>query len=155
MSAAVGSVAPPVGQDAATCVHCGAPAPPGRRFCCTGCAAAFETIQGLGLGRYYRQRLLDPASRPPRPEATEPRHDLARHVRSQGDGRCDLTLAIDGLHCGACVWLIESILGREPSVLTGRVNLTTRRLRLVWQGAVEDAGRLVGLVEALGYRLVP
>ncbi|MDE2583201.1 MAG: heavy metal translocating P-type ATPase metal-binding domain-containing protein, partial [Rhodospirillales bacterium] len=155
MSAAIGRVAAPPAQEGAACAHCGAPAPPGRRFCCAGCAAAFETIQGLGLGRYYRQRLLDPASRPPRPEATEPRHDLARHVRSQGDGRCELTLAIDGLHCGACVWLIESILGREPSVLTGRVNLTTRRLRLVWQGAVEDAGRLVGLVEALGYRLVP
>ena len=59
-----------------TCAHCGLTAPAGRRFCCPGCAAAFETIQALGLGRYYEQRLLDPAVRPPRPEAGE-RWDLA------------------------------------------------------------------------------
>jgi P-type Cu2+ transporter len=35
------------------------------------------------------------------------------------------------------------------------VNMTTRRLRLVWRGAAAEAERLVELVEALGYRLVP
>ncbi len=156
MSAAVGRVAPPVAQDAASCAHCGAPAPPGRRFCCAGCAAAFETIQGLGLGRYYRQRLLDPGLRAPRPEsAAGARQDLLRHIRTRDDGSCELALAIDGLQCGACVWLIESVLGREPAVLTGRVNMTTRRLRLVWRGAAADAATLVGRIEALGYRLIP
>ena len=29
----------------------------GRRFCCPGCAAAHDIIEGLGLGRYYRQRV--------------------------------------------------------------------------------------------------
>ena len=156
MSAALGRVAAPVAQDGAACAHCGAPAPPGRRFCCTGCAAAFETIQGLGLGRYYRQRLLDPALRAPRPElAPGARQDLLRHIQTHPDGSCELALAIDGLQCGACVWLIESVLGREPAVLTGRVNMTTRRLRLVWRGAAADAATLVGRIEALGYRLIP
>ena len=45
------------------CVHCGQTAPTGERFCCPGCAVAFDTIERLGLGRYYRQRLLDPAVR--------------------------------------------------------------------------------------------
>ncbi len=110
------------------CVHCGLATAPGRRFCCPGCAAAFETIQTLGLGQYYRQRLLDPALRAPRPEATD-RPDLARHIADRADGTHELTLAIDGLQCGACVWLIESVLAREPTVLTGRVNMTTSRLR--------------------------
>ncbi len=155
-AAAAAGLAPPAAADAPACAHCGLPAPPGRRFCCAGCAAAFETIAGLGLGRYYRQRLLDPARRPPRPDdAAAPRHDLARHVVCHADGRCELTLAVDGLQCGACVWLIESVLGREPGVLTGRVNLTTRRLRLVWQGTAARAEVLVRAIEALGYRLVP
>jgi Cu2+-exporting ATPase len=141
------------GEDS-VCVHCGLPAPSGRRFCCLGCAAAFETIQTLGLGRYYRQRVLDPALRPPRPDIT-PRLDLARHVATRADGTHELALAIDGLQCGACVWLIESVLAQEAAVQTGRVNMTTRRLRLVWRGAAEDAERLVGRIEALGYRLVP
>jgi Cu2+-exporting ATPase len=137
-----------------TCAHCGLPAPGGRRFCCPGCAAAFDTIQVLGLGRYYAQRILDPALRAPRPEAAE-RRDFARHVATRSDGTHELSLALDGLQCGACVWLIEAVLAREPIVLQGRVNMTTRRLRLVWRGAVEQADALVGMIERLGYRLVP
>jgi Cu2+-exporting ATPase len=136
------------------CAHCGLPAEPNRQFCCTGCAAAHDIIQGLGLGRYYRQRLLAVGGRPPRPEPAD-RWDLARHIATKPDGTKELTLAVDGLQCGACVWLIESVLAREPHVTTGRVNMTTRRLRLAWRGSDHDAGRLVGRIEALGYRLVP
>ena len=40
-------------------------------------------------------------------------------------------------------------------MLAGRVNMTTRRLRLVWRGAPERAASLVDAIERLGYRLVP
>jgi Cu2+-exporting ATPase len=138
----------------AVCAHCGLPAPAGKRFCCPGCAAAFATIEGLGLGRYYLSRVLDPAQRAPRPDVVL-RGDLARHVVTHPDGSCELTLAVDGLQCGACVWLIEQVLAREPEVTAGRVNMTTRRLRLVWRGGADRAAALVARVAALGYRLVP
>jgi len=136
------------------CEHCGLPVAAGRKFCCPGCAAAHDIIQGLGLGNYYRQRLLDAGARALRPEPAE-RWDLARHIVTKPDGTKELTLAVDGLQCGACVWLIESVLAKEQNVLAGRVNMTTRRLRLSWQGSDQDADRLVGRIEALGYRLVP
>ncbi len=136
------------------CEHCGLPVATGRKFCCPGCLAAHDIIQGLGLGNYYRQRLLDAGARALRPEPAE-RWDLARHIVTKPDGTKELTLAVDGLQCGACVWLIESVLAKEPGVLVGRVNMTTRRLRLSWQGSDQDADRLVGRIEALGYRLVP
>jgi Cu2+-exporting ATPase len=70
----------------AVCAHCGLPAAAGLRFCCPGCAAAFETIQGLGLGAYYAQRVLDRAARPLRPDASE-RWDLARCITTDASGR--------------------------------------------------------------------
>jgi Cu2+-exporting ATPase len=135
------------------CAHCGLPARESR-FCCAGCRVAHETIHNLGFGKYYAQRQLNPAARGPRPEVVE-RHDLERYVIQAQDGTCELTLAVDGLQCGACIWLIEGILGRDLAVTKARVNLTSRRLRLVWQGAPTDAARLTGLIETLGYRLIP
>ena len=136
------------------CAHCGQPTAASQRFCCPGCSVAFDTIQTLGLGRYYRQRMLDPAARAPRPEA-DANLNLQRTVATAADGTHTLSLAVDGLQCGACVWLIESVLAREPNVVAGRVNMTSRRLRLSWKGPVDDAARLVGAIERLGYRLVP
>jgi len=135
-----------------TCVHCGLPS--SGRFCCPGCAAAYATIGRLGLGEYYRRRVLDPAARALRPDAPVPR-DWAARVHATPDGVHELQVAVDGLQCGACVWLIESVLGSEPGLVTGRVNMTTRRLKLRWRGDAALAARWVGLVEALGYRLVP
>ncbi|MCC6719691.1 MAG: cadmium-translocating P-type ATPase [Acetobacteraceae bacterium] len=140
--------------ETALCAHCGGATAPGERFCCAGCAAAFATIQELGLGRYYRDVVRDTLARRPLVDPT-PRTDLARHVRSVAGGGHELNLAVDGLQCGACVWLIESVLARDPCVTAARVNMTTRRLRLSWRGAAEEAPRLVGSIERLGYRLVP
>src|SRR5271166_2696477 len=138
----------------AVCAHCGLPAAADRRFCCPGCEAAHGIIQDLGLGRYYQQRLLAVGARALRPEPAQ-RWDLARHVVARPDGGHELTLAVDGLQCVACVWLIESVLAKQPDILVGRVNMTTRRLRLAWRGAPADADRMVAQIEALGYRLVP
>lgn len=145
---------PPASGIFPACAHCGQPAPPSALFCCGGCEAAAEIINGLGLDAYYRRRVLDPAARPPQPEDTAPL-DIARHASVVGDGVCEATLAIDGLQCGACVWLIEEVLARQPGIEIGRVNMTTRRLRLRWRGAPAEGARFVAAIARLGYRLVP
>ncbi|WP_421711338.1 heavy metal translocating P-type ATPase metal-binding domain-containing protein [Alcanivorax sp.] len=65
------------------CWHCGQPAPSGafiartpegkRDACCPGCAAAIETIYGMGLDDYYRIRQDDA----PAPDARRAELDLA------------------------------------------------------------------------------
>ncbi|MDH3229790.1 MAG: heavy metal translocating P-type ATPase metal-binding domain-containing protein [Alphaproteobacteria bacterium] len=140
----------------AACRHCGSQLDGGAgEFCCPGCAAAWQTVQGFGLESYYRRRVLDPAMRATRPDAESPRFDLAPYVTARPDGRAALTLAVDGLHCAACVWLIESVLARAPGIESARVNMTTRRLRLVWRPGEADPEAAVRRVAALGYRLIP
>jgi Cu2+-exporting ATPase len=112
-------------------------------------------VRGLGLESYYRRRVLDPDARAIRPDGEPPRFDFTPYVTVLPDSNGSLTLAIDGLHCAACVWLIESVLSRMPGVVSGRVNMTTRRLRLVWRTGEADPVDLVGRIVALGYRLTP
>lgn len=134
------------------CAHCGETlrGAPEARFCCSGCASAHAIIGAAGLGSFYR-RLEQNRAR--RPEPTET--DFTGHVRRRGRDECELELLVDGLDCAACVWLIESLLARNQSVLKARANLSTRRLALRWRGSASDANAHVGLVAALGFRPVP
>jgi Cu2+-exporting ATPase len=148
------------GSEAAssTCRHCGLPvgaeAPPGQRgFCCSGCAAAYALVEGLGLDDYYRRRSIDPNQRPLKPDE-EPSVDLSSSI-SNDAGISRVSLVVEGLHCAACVWLIETVLSRQPGVVSARVNMTTRRLALAWRADETDADALVGTVARLGYRLIP
>lgn len=139
------------------CRHCGTALPPApdSDYCCNGCAAAHDLIEGMGLDLYYRRRVLDPLARAPRPDSTQPAARFAPFVGSDAKGVRHLYLTVDGLQCAACVWLIEQVLARQPDLLAGRVNMTTRRLHLAWRGPVERAEALAGLVAGLGYRLSP
>jgi len=139
------------------CRHCG-DAIPGCRadgFCCAGCAAAFDLVRGLGLERWYARRTLMPGARPLRPDQSAQLPDTALYETESPDGTRALHLMVDGLQCAACVWLIEQVLARQPGIVEARVNMTTRRLRLVWNPDGTDARRLIAAVAALGYRLVP
>jgi P-type Cu2+ transporter len=62
---------------------------------------------------------------------------------------------VEGVHCGGCVRRIERELAADPAVAEARVNLTTRRLVVAWRGAAAIGNRLVGRLDALGYRAVP
>ncbi len=142
----------------ADCHHCGTPVPPdgpaAPDFCCQGCAAAYDLVRGLGLDAYYRRRCLDPDAKPLQPE-DDSTTDYALHAHTDDEGVSTLHLMVEGLHCAACVWLIESVLTRQPGVVSARVNMTTRRLTLRWRAAETDANTLVRAVTRIGYRLVP
>ena len=82
--------------------------------------------------------------------------DVMPFVRRDGaDGVHVLHLLVEGVHCGACVRKIERRLGREPDLLAGRVNLTTRRLTLRWNGEATRGSRFAEAVVDLGYRVAP
>jgi Cu2+-exporting ATPase len=137
------------------CLHCGAPITAGsERFCCIGCAGAFRLIEELGLKRYYAARSLDADARPPKPPDDDAA-DLSAYAVTAADGSASLSVMVDGLHCAACAWLIESALKRQARVVEARVNLTMRRLHLRWRGGTDEAAPLVALVQRLGYRVAP
>jgi P-type Cu2+ transporter len=150
------------------CLHCDQPLPLAfiksrTDFCCNGCAAASALIKDWGLGAYYRRRMapaflqpLDHAPKAPQAETAHDQPDMDYGAFIQRNHQtCEIHLAIDGLACGACVWLIESLLSAQPDVLVARVNLTSRQLLLAWRGMPERGRELLALVGRLGFRLTP
>ena len=142
----------------AACRHCGSAilnrlAPPG--FCCAGCEQVHGLIVGCGLGRYYELRA----------EAIAPVNETIlgakdfewlQQAQSAGDaaGRRTLRVALRGLSCVGCVWLIEKLLGEVPGMIGGRVNAHRGTLRLEWRAGADLTQAAVRLA-GFGYLIVP
>lgn len=75
-------------------------------------------------------------------------------IATESDGTQSMNALVDGMHCPSCVAIIENALKKRDEVLTARLNLSTRRLRVTWKGAPELAETWIGLINGMGYRAV-
>src|SRR5690606_8193153 len=71
------------------------------------------------------------------------------------DEKRTINLLIDGIHCAACVWLIEHALYKLPGVLAADVNLTAKRCRICWDNRKTSLSILMQHLAELGYAAVP
>lgn len=129
-----------------------------RETCCAGCQAVAQSIGGAGLSDYYRVR-----DRPALPQTEGPDIDVrlydepdvaARFIRRSG-AQCEATLLVDGMRCGACVWLLEQTLRRVPGVTDVRINLGSERAQLSWDADRTTLSQLIDSARRIGYTLLP
>ncbi len=123
-------------------------------FCCLGCEAAYKIINKLGFKNYYNLREVNPEVRKIKPEIID-EFDVTKFANSSPQNIHSVSLVVQGLHCAACVWLIESILKRQYNVTLARINLSKKTLTLEWKGDIEDGNKLVNLIQEIGYKLLP
>lgn len=76
--------------------------------------------------------------------------------RDLGEGRRQVDLSVPGVHCGACIVSIENALKGIHSVEKARVNLSTKRVSIVWQQkadepSVDPADFVGSITAATGY----
>jgi len=80
--------------------------------------------------------------------------DYSIFVAKDDDGLSQMSLAIDGIDCAACISDIEDGVMALPGVIRARLNYSTHRLTVAW-GAEASAADVVGKLEQLGYRAHP
>jgi Cu2+-exporting ATPase len=154
----------------ATCFHCGLPLPEDagyrsrldgaeRVFCCFACQQVCEAIHEAGLQGYYQRTpqgaLLAPPPAPPKDAEIYDMDEVQQDfVHSQGD-MLDAHLLVEGIHCPACVWLIERAMMRVPGVAAASVNLAGKRLHLRWDKRRVKLSALIAELAKVGYSGVP
>ncbi|PIQ27979.1 hypothetical protein COW36_03250 [bacterium (Candidatus Blackallbacteria) CG17_big_fil_post_rev_8_21_14_2_50_48_46] len=126
---------PAVVMSSTICKHCSLPIPgdlqaKGEEFCCNGCEQVYSILQSAGLGDYYHIRAGSVSIRTPQaapaalsnyaylddPAFTQPERNR--------DGSKSLEFYLEGVHCAACVWLIEKLPELMPGVISSRLNLS-------------------------------
>ncbi|WP_373182066.1 heavy metal translocating P-type ATPase [Halomonas campaniensis] len=156
------------------CYHCGSRVPDGAPWsitlddarhplCCPGCEAVAHAIVDGGLASYYRFRTELPERPDDRQSAraeTWAVFDDAglqrQFVHPEADSdRVHATLAVDGITCAACAWLIEHRLNALPGVDSSAVNLTHHRVRVSWDPEAIKLSRILAEMAAIGYQAQP
>ncbi len=155
-------------ENCARCYHCGEVNPANatwrltldgadRGFCCAGCCAVAQTIRAAGLESFYARR----TSVGERPSAEDEwsQHVIAAeaaglitHIDAAHD---EISLLLEGIRCGACVWIIEKYLQRLPGVADVIVNFATRRARVRWDTGTVELCDLLRAIASIGYRAFP
>lgn len=77
---------------------------------------------------------------------------LLSFSRPGTDGSHILEFAVPDAYCAACIATIEAALDRLPHVTSARVNLSTRRVAVTFDGSMQTALSLAPAIEAAGYR---
>ncbi|MCB9881705.1 MAG: heavy metal translocating P-type ATPase metal-binding domain-containing protein [Planctomycetes bacterium] len=142
----------------APCRHCGDPVPPGRGddFCCRGCKAVWTILHDRGLDRFYDLGGGD--SRAVGEAPVPARHDWLDEARTKAridDSKSRLEVDIQGIHCAACVWVLQELWRRRAGALDVRVNPALGTATLVFEHDRFDVAEWIRDVESLGYRVGP
>ena len=149
-----------------SCFHCGTPIPAGARFsalvereeramCCAGCAAVASSIVAAGLESYYRDRsgYAGAGAEAAVPDELRLYDDVAAVTISEDAAEAVLT--VEGIRCGACVWLIERHLARLDGVMEATMNVATGQLNVRWSAARLKLSDLLIALRSIGYVAYP
>lgn len=147
------------------CAHCHLPVPAGlvepdaqRQFCCEACRTVYAVIHGCGLERYYalRESLAQATGGPARSTGAhyEEFDDDAftrAFVRERHGGLRTAELFLEGVHCAACVWLVERLPRLLPGVAEARLDLGRSLVRVAWDPSRVRLGEIARTLDRLGY----
>ncbi|MDX8397641.1 MAG: heavy metal translocating P-type ATPase [Mariprofundaceae bacterium] len=130
-------------------------------FCCSGCLNVCQVIHEAGLDRFYQRLEKQELTLKPPPDepADMDQYDL-REVQDEfvqvlSEGLNKTQLMVEGIHCAACVWLIEKALKSMPGIIQAEVNLVHHRLVLQWQPEKVTLTQIMRRLSALGYAAIP
>lgn len=156
-----------------SCFHCGLPVVDGEQFCaeldgvqnhfcCPACRAVATTIVDSGLSSFYQFQTQ--SRRAVKQNVVDDTFALfdeldfqERFVTREKDGssHASCELLIEGMHCTACVWLLEKYINDLPGIDWVNVNFTEQKASITWQTEKLRLSAIVAAIDRLGYVAEP
>ncbi|HRY45130.1 MAG TPA: heavy metal translocating P-type ATPase metal-binding domain-containing protein, partial [Thermoanaerobaculia bacterium] len=146
------------------CAHCGLAVPEGmlrpgeeKQFCCSGCRQVHDLIRDWGYEKFYglveqQGGALEPARPTGRgfEDLDDPRA-LEGATEEAPGGRCRTRLYLEGVHCAACVWLVEKLPEALDGVDSVRLNLANAVAEVTWRPERVKLSAVARALDRLGY----
>ncbi|MBK1879287.1 heavy metal translocating P-type ATPase metal-binding domain-containing protein [Pelagicoccus mobilis] len=143
-----------------SCKHCGTTFSPVKAeadFCCSGCEYVYRIIHDESLERFYDLR--GDVSRPVGSSVFEntdyPWLESLIEVAEEKGPTARLDLALEGISCVGCVWLIDRVFAEAKGGIACRVNVQYGTIELEWKSGEFDLRAFAGRIKQFGYRVCP
>ncbi len=136
------------------CLHCSTEFSGESSFCCRGCETAYKIIQDFGLKKFYDFRKSETNHLETKNINSE-LIDFTQFAKKINDKEWEIELSIRGIKCGSCVWLIEKALQKYSNVKNSRVNFSTAKLYINWQGDISEINNFCQIINQMGYATSP
>lgn len=150
------------------CEHCGLPVPRGlidsvaeHQFCCHGCRTVFDLLHDHSLDDFYRVREATGGKRAPirstgsRYTAFHSSEFQAKHCQGIAGGCLATDLRLEGIHCAACMWLVERLPHLVVGVRSARLHLRDAVVRVTWDPSETSLSHIATMLDRLGYPAHP
>ena len=155
-------------KEAVLCDHCKLRVPDGLvepddefQFCCNGCRSVWNVLHGAGLDGYYHVRdAINPKSQAAAStqgsyeELDDPGFQ-ASCVENLPGGYAQTELLLEGMHCAACVWLIERLPTVCDGVVESRANIRRRTTIVRYRPEQLKLSQIAKALDRLGYAAHP
>src|SRR5690606_14332589 len=131
------------------------------QFCCHGCRTVYGLLHEHSLDDFYRVREATRGERAPvrstgsRYVAFDTDEFQARHTQGLAGGYLSTDLRLEGVHCAACMWLIERLPQLVAGVRSARLNLRDAVLRVIWDPCETPLSAIAAMLDRLGYPAHP
>jgi Cu2+-exporting ATPase/Cu+-exporting ATPase len=146
------------------CSHCGLPVPTNLQspdpalpsFCCDGCNTVYGILHDHNLGKYYDLKEGAASVREQQPALSHGKSftyldsEEGLNQFAFGEDQLQMRFFIEGVHCVACLWLIEKLPDIVPNVHEIRLNLGQGECTVT----LEKGGRFADVahqIQAFGY----
>jgi len=132
---------------------------PNVYFCCNGCQGVYHLLKDDGLDSFYEKIGNETIAPPLRVGEDSSNFDMEsfaqRYIEVNSDGFSQVNLMIEGIHCAACVWLNEKILGESDGIVEASINFTNNKAKVVWDEDTIKLSEIIDKIRSIGYNAYP
>ncbi|MBC2604605.1 heavy metal translocating P-type ATPase [Pelagicoccus albus] len=142
------------------CKHCGTTFSQVKEddaFCCSGCEYVYRIIHDESLERFYdlRGNVSRPVGSSVFQNTDYPWLDSLIEIAESKGKVASLSLALEGISCVGCVWLIDRVFSEAPGGVSCRVNVQFGTVDLEWESGKFDLKAFASRIKHFGYRVCP
>lgn len=127
-----------------------------RHFCCPACREVALLIADNGLSSFYQFRT--PAEQAPTQQLLEDSFvafddpEFQQRYVTINDELATIELLIGGIHCAACVWLLERYLSAQKGIQQVSVSLSEQKAVLTWSPQQLSLSTICQAIAKVGYQ---